>query len=137
MATNTVSNYWKYKMLNNYVAKVFAVLLMQPGFVFDKDAHLDYADISASECTTANGYTKGTGLVLTISAVSQDNTNDRGKIAFSNVSFTPTPGNISLGGALIWDVTDDIIVGYEDADGTITINADQPYVFTNLEIRNN
>ena len=137
MVTNTVGNYWKYKMLNNYVAKDFVILLMQPGFVFDKGAHLDYADISANECATANGYTKGTGLALTISAVSQDNTNDRGKIVFANVSFTPTPGNISLGGALIWDLTDDIIVGYEDSEGTITVNADQPYVFTNLEIRNN
>jgi hypothetical protein len=137
MATNTVTTYWKYHQLNNYVAKAFVLLLMQPGFVFDRDDSIEYSAISASEVTSGNGYTKGAGIVITVKDVVIDNTNHRGKIRFNSVSFTPSGGDISLGGAIIWDLSDDVVVGYMDAEGTITILEDQPYVFQNLEIRNN
>jgi hypothetical protein len=137
MATNTVTTYWKYHQLNAYVAKAFVLLLMQPGFVFDQDDSIVYSAISASEVTSGNGYTKGAGIVITVKDVVIDNTNDRGKIRFNSVSFTPSGGDISLGGAIIWDLSDDVVVGYMDAEGTITILDGQPYVFQNLEIRNN
>lgn len=116
----TVSNYWKYKLLNTQAAKAFTLILMQPGFVFDKDAHLDYADISASECATAYGYTATTGIVLAGTTVAQDNTNDRGTITFSAASITPTGGNITIGGILLLQTTDDIIVQYGNT-GTVTL----------------
>ena len=137
MATNTVTTYWKYHQLNAYVAKAFVLLFMQPGFVFDRDDSIVYSAISASELASGNGYTKGAGVVIPVKDVVIDNTNHRGKIRFNSVSFTPTGGDISLGGAIIWNLSDDVVVGYMDAEGTVTILAGQPYVFQNLEVRNN
>jgi hypothetical protein len=136
-ASTTVSNYWKYHQLNNYVAKAFVVLLMQPGFVFDMDDHIVYSAFSASELPSAYGYVKGAGIALTISSIVIDNVNNRGKIVFNSVSFTPSGGDISIGGGMIWDLSDDVVVGYMDAGGVITILNGIPYVFQNLEVRNN
>jgi hypothetical protein len=135
-ASTTVSNYWKYHQLNNYVAKAFVILLMQPGFVYSNDDHIVYSAFSASEVPSAYGYVKGSGIVLPVSSVVIDNTNDWGKIVFGSVSFTPSGGDISIGGAMIWDLSDDVVVGYMDAGGTITIVNGQPYVFQNLQVRN-
>jgi hypothetical protein len=125
-----MSNVFKYSMLNTYVGKTFTAFLMQPGFTFDRAAHKVYADISASEVTTAGGYTKGTGITLSGIAVSQDDTNNRGLVTWSSISFTPSGANISICGAILCNTTDDMIIGFEDALGTVVIADGQPYVIT-------
>jgi hypothetical protein len=130
------SNFWKYSQLNLFVAKDFAAFFMQPGFVFNKATMEDYADISASEVVTGSGYTKGTGITLSGIAVAQDNTGNRGVITWDSITFTPTGGNISICGAVIIDTTDDIIVGFEDALGTVVIADGQPYTITDPYVEN-
>ena len=137
MATNTVTTYWKYHQLNAYVAKQFKLLLMLPEFVFDVEDHAQYAQIEASELESQHGYVKQAGIQPTVKDVVIDTTDHIGKIRFNSISFTPSTGDISFGGAIIWNSTDDVVVGYMDAEGTVTVLEGQPYVFQNLEIRNN
>ena len=130
------SNYWKYSQLNLFAGKTFVAFLMQPGFTFNKATHMEYADFSASECATAGGYTKGTGLAMTVVAVTQDDTGNRGLMTFADIAFTPTGANISMCGAMIVDTTDDIVVGFEDALATVLITDGQPYVITGPYVEN-
>lgn len=132
MATQC-SNYWKYYKLNLFSGKTFSLILMQPGFSFNRGTMEDYADISASEVAAANGYSTG-GFTLSGISVTKDNTNNRGLITWSNVSFTPTGGNVSFCGAIVLDETDDVIVGFIDAGGTIIATEDQPYSITNISV---
>lgn len=95
---------------------VFQIILMQTGFTFDKDAHHNYADISANELGTANGYTAG-GNVLTGVAVVENDLDDRTEITWDNTSWTASGGNIGpTPGAIIFDqtATDDPLVAYID-----------------------
>jgi|WetSurSiteA1Bulk_404760.scaffolds.fasta_scaffold257434_1 hypothetical protein len=131
MATQN-SNYWKYSLLDLLSAKVFTIFLMQPGFTFNKSDHKLYADISANEVGTNYGYTKGTGITLSGIVVSQDNTNSRGLMTWSNVNFTPSGGNISACGAILVDTTDDIIVAFLDAGGTIIMTDGIPYIISGI-----
>lgn len=132
------SNYWKYKQLATFEGDTHTLLLMQPGFTWDMDAHEVYADISASEVVTANGYTKGTGLALTVAGgvATKDNTNDMGIIDLGDATITPNTGDISICGGIIWNVTKDILIDFKSANGTVTIKVGQPYVFQGIKVRN-
>lgn len=123
-----MSNVFKYSALNLFAAKTFTFFLMMPGYTFDPVNHKLYADISAFEIATAGGYTKGTGIVLSGIAVSENDTNMRGLITWTNVSFTPTGASLSICGAVLIDTTDNIVVGFEDAGGTVVISDGQPYL---------
>ena len=117
MATEA-SNRIKYRIANGDIAfdsDTFKCALMAAGFVFNKDSHHGYADISASELATAYGYTAG-GATLAGVAVTEDDTNDRTAITWTNPSWTASGGNIVTAGAIIYDDTasDDPIVGYID-----------------------
>jgi hypothetical protein len=125
---STVSNNFKYQLLNLLVAKTFKFYLMMPGFTFDQDAQKVYADIATNEIATAGGYTHGTGITLSGIAVAEDDANNQGIITWGNVSFTPTGASLSICGAVLVNTTDDIIVGFEDAGGTVVIADGQPCV---------
>jgi hypothetical protein len=126
MATQ-VANYWKYYKLNLLAGKTFKMLLMNSSFVFSRASHKLYADVSANELTTANGYTVG-GLTLSGIAVSQDDTNNRGKMAWSNASWTASGTGIVASFAIIIDTTDNVIAGCIDFGGSKTALAGSPFV---------
>jgi hypothetical protein len=95
---------------------------MQSGFVFNKDTHHQYSDVSGNELPTANGYTAG-GNILAGVAVTEDDADDRTEIVWNNTSWTASGGSIGpTPGAIIYDDTDsnDSIVGYIDFGGDQT-----------------
>ena len=99
----------------------FKVILMASGFVFDRDAHALYANVSASELATAYGYTVG-GATLSGVSVAQDDVNNAGTVSWSSASWNISGGNITSSGAIIIDdtVSGDPIIGYIDFGGDQT-----------------
>lgn len=124
----TVSNKIKYLLLTkniNFAADTFKMILMASGFVFNKDTHHGYADVSGQELANGNGYTTG-GATLAGVSVTEDDTDDRGEVTWSNVSWTATGGPIGpTPGAIIFDDTPttpqaDPVVQYIDFGGEQT-----------------
>jgi len=117
----TVSNEYKYRLLKATETDTHKIILMQTGFTFDKDAHSIYADVSASELTTANGYTTG-GATLTGVVVTKDNANDKAILSANDVQWTASGGTIATSGAIIYNDTmpDDPIVQFLDAEGALS-----------------
>jgi len=89
--TLTVSNKFKYEMGIESVdlsSDTCKVILMESGFVYDKDVDGTYAQVSTEEITTAGAYTAG-GYALTVdSAWAQDNANDKAAITWVDKTFT-------------------------------------------------
>lgn len=135
---NQASNHIKYLLATkaiDFLNDTFKIILMQSGFVFNKDTHEEYSDVSGSELANGNGYTTG-GATLAGVAVAEDDTDDRCEIVWSNVAWTAAGGAIGPSpSAIIYDdtVANDPVVGYIDfgADytqpdgGTATIIAPQ------------
>lgn len=131
-----LSNHFKYQsFIGNidFSNDIFKIILMASGFTFDKDSHATYADVSASELATGNGYTQNAATLANV-VVSEDDTNDRANVVWDNYVWTASGGNIGpTPGAIIFDDTssDDTIVGYIDFGsdqtasdgGTFTITA--------------
>ena len=115
------------KKVIDFSADVFKIALMGSGFVFNVDTHAGYANVSASELATGNGYTAG-GATLAGVAVTQDDVDDRTEITWNNASWTASGGSIGPSpGAIIYDDTvttpvADAIIGYIDFGG----NQSQP-----------
>lgn len=125
---STISNKFKYllaKKVIDFSADSFKIILMKSGFVFDKDAHHGYADVSSSELGTGYGYTQNTKTLGT-ATVTEDDTDDRCEVTWSNVTWTASGGSIGpTPGAIIFDdtvttPTADPIVGYIDFGGEQT-----------------
>jgi len=121
----------------------FIIILMQSGFVFDKDTHHGYADVSVSELATANGYTVKTKELAGV-AVTEDDTDDRCEITWSNVAWTASGGAIGpTPGAIIFDDTvaaagvtvADPIIGYIDFGGNQTQADGGTATISNVEVR--
>lgn len=118
MATG-LSNHAKYQILIKAVsfsADSFKIILMNNSFTFNKDTHATYADVSASEIATGNGYTQNTKTLTGVS-VTEDDTDDRGEVTWSTVTWTASGGSIGpSNGAIVFDDTtaDDTIIGYID-----------------------
>jgi len=133
---NQAPNHIKYLLATkaiDFANDAFKIILMQSGFVFDKDTHEDYADVVGNELGTGNGYTQGTKALAGV-AVTEDDLDDRCEVVWSNVTWTATGGAIGpASGAIIFDdtVANDPIVGYIDFlsdytqpdGGTVTIIA--------------
>jgi hypothetical protein len=118
----------------------FKMILMQPGFVFNKDSHHAYADVSASEVVTGVGYTVG-GVALTGVAITVDDAEDRVEVTWTNAQWTASGGTISTSGAIIFndstatgsgDDYTDAIVSYKDAGGTIAAVDGTPLVVSSI-----
>jgi len=125
---STVSNKIKYLLATkaiDFANDTFKIILMQSGFTFDKDTHHAYADVSASELTTGNGYTAG-GATLGGVTVTEDDTDDRTEVTWTNPTWTASGGAIGPSpGAIVYDDTvaapvADPIVGYIDFSGDQT-----------------
>jgi hypothetical protein len=124
----TLSNKIKYLILTkniDFSADSFKIILMASGFVFNKDTHHGYADVSGQELATGNGYTQNTK-VLTGVSVTEDDTDDRGEVTWANASWTASGGPIGpTPGAMIFDDTPttpqaDPVVQYIDFGGEQT-----------------
>ena len=107
--------------LVDYANDVFKMILMDTGFTFDPDNHDTYADVSASELSTGNGYTAG-GATMSGVAVARNDTINKTEITWNNVTWTASGGAIGPGpGAILYDDTvSDTIVGYIDFGGDQT-----------------
>lgn len=142
MAT-AASNKLKYLLASkiiDFANDSFKIILMGTGFTFDKDSHHGYADVSASELSTGNGYTADTKTLAGV-AVTEDDTDDRCEITWSNVTWTASGGAIGPSpGAIIYDdtvttPTDDPIVGYIDFGGDQTQADGGTATISNIEVR--
>lgn len=126
MATEA-SNKIKYLLATkviDFLNDAFNIALMNDGFVFDKDTHHIWADVSGSELGNGNGYTTG-GNVLGGVAVTEDDADDRTEVTWNNPSWTAGGGPIGPSpGAIIYDDTVAApvkpIVGYIDFGGNRT-----------------
>ena len=122
---NQASNKIKYQLAIgaiDFSGDTFKIILMESGYVYNKDTHEDYTDVSGSELGGGNGYTAG-GATLAGVTVTEDDTDDRCEITWNNVTWTAAGGPIGpASGAIIYDSThaDDVIVGYLDFGGDYT-----------------
>jgi len=113
------------KKVIDFSADSFKIILMASGFVFNRDTHEGYADVSASELPTGNGYTVNTKVLAGV-AVNEDDTDDRTEITWSNVTWAASGGAIGpTPGAIVFDDTvttrtADPIIGYIDFGGNQT-----------------
>lgn len=106
-------------------------ILMASGFVFNKDTHATFADVSSSELAAGNGYAQNTK-TLGAATVTEDDANDRSDVTFANdpsygkdVGWTASGGSIGpTPGCILYDDTtaDNTIICYIDfgADQTVT-----------------
>jgi len=142
MAT-TAANKLKYALATkqiDFANDTFKIILMADGFTFNKDTHHGYADVSASELGNGNGYTTG-GNTLAGVAVTEDDTDDRTEVTWSNTSWTASGGSIGpTPGAIIYDDTPtspqaDPIVGYIDFGGNQTQADGGTATISNIEVR--
>lgn len=134
---NQVANSWKSQLWYPYMADVFKMILMASSFVFNKDTHMAYADVSANELPTGNGYTAG-GLTLTGITRTTDNTEDRCELTWNPAQWNATGGSLTTSGAIIYMVATaggiyertNPIISYK-GDGTILTATDgQPIIMS-------
>ena len=127
IANSAKTMLWKGQI--NAETDTFKLILMDLGFVFNKDTHCQYTDVSAYELPTGNGYTVG-GVTLTLLDITTDNVEDRCEVTFQNAQWTASGGSLSTVGAIIInDSTDsgagddytDAIICWLDANGTQTV----------------
>ena len=139
---STVANKIKYALATKQIdfsGDTFKIILMKSGFIFDKDAHHGYADVSASELTGVNGYTVG-GNTLSGVAVTENDTTDLTEITWNNSSWAASGGAIGPSpGAIIYDDTPttpqaDPIVGYIDFGSDQTEPAGGVITIANIEV---
>jgi len=118
----------------------FKIILMDTGFTFDRDAHATYANVSASELATGNGYTQDTKTLSAAPTVTEDDANDRLSVTWDNVTWTAAGGSIGpTPGAIIYDDTtgDNTVVGYIDFGGDQTQADTGVATIANIEFRIN
>ena len=103
--------------------------------MFDLDTHATYAAVSANVLAIANGYSPGT---LTLVGVTEDDTNDRGEVEFSDFTWTASGGSIGpSNGAIIYDDTssDDTVIGFIDFGSAQTATDGGVFKLANLLFR--
>jgi len=119
---NTTANHFKYLVMTGVIhclTDQFKIILMESGFVFNKDTHHNYADVVGDELPTLNGYSQGAKILAGV-VVTEDDANDRCEIAWNNPTWTAAGGDIGpASGAIIYDdtVANDPIAGYIDFGG--------------------
>jgi len=134
------SNHYKYQLAQGAIdldTDTIKCALMASGFVFDKDAHATWADVSANELSAGNGYTSG-GATLSGASMTEDDTNDRMEVTYDDVSWTASGGSIGpTPGAILYDTTtsDSTVIGYLDFGSDQTAADGANFVIKNITIR--
>ena len=124
----------------DFANDTFKIILMQSGFLFNRDTHEGYANVSASELATAFGYTAG-GATLSGVTVTEDDTNDRSTVTWNNATWTASGGDIGPSpGAIVYDDTPttptaDPIIGYIDFGGNQTQSDGGVATIADIEFR--
>jgi len=140
MAT-AVSNHFKYMQDKgdiDFDTDSFKCCLMASGFTFDVDAHATWANVSASELATGNGYTQNTKVLPASPVITEDDANNRSNVAWDNVSWTASGGSIGpTPGAIVYDDTtaDDTVVGFLDFITERTATDGGTFVISNINKR--
>jgi hypothetical protein len=106
----------------DFSAHVFQIILMRPGFTFNRATHANYAQVVANELADGNGYNLGGETLLGV-AVTQDNVENAGIVTWDNMNWTAAGANLEARGAIIYDDThaDDAIICWIDFGETLTI----------------
>jgi hypothetical protein len=107
----------------DFGSDTFRMILMNNTFVFDRDSHATYSDVSADELAAGNGYALS-GELLISGELTEDDANDRGKMTWSDASWTASSGDIGpTGSAVMIDFTsaDDTVIGCVDYGSDYTI----------------
>ena len=137
---NAVSNHCKFQLASGNIdfdTSSYKIILMDTGFTFDIDADATYADVSASELATGNGYTQNTKTLAGVS-LAEDDTNDRVNVTWNDIVWTASGGSIGpTPGAIIFDDTssDDTIIGFIDFTSDQTATAGGTFTVPNIEFR--
>lgn len=117
--SNTLSNNFKRALMNKEVdmdTDVFKIALMNTSFAFDQALHGEWADISASEIASGNGYTTG-GQTLISGELTQNDVTNKGVMSWANAEWTAAGGDIAdTGAAIIYDDShaDKVVLGCSD-----------------------
>ena len=136
------SNHVKFEIYNGYFGTgTFKVILMAAGFTFDIDAHANLSDVSANELAAGNGYTTG-GQTLAGVNVTEDNTNDRVRVTWNDITWTASGGSIGPSPGVIEYKDSGVaatstIVSYTDFSGNKTVTDGGNLVVTNINMDGN
>lgn len=139
--TTILSNHYKFQLLSGNIdfdSDVFKIILMNTTFTFDKDAHATLADVTADQLATNYGYTQNDKTLADVS-VTEDDDNDKGKVTWSDPTWTASGGAIGpTGAAIIYDDTtaDDTVVGCIDFGADYTIPDGSSFQLQNLGVDN-
>jgi hypothetical protein len=134
-----VANKWK-ELLEEKVIDLlndtFKIILLEPGFAFSRASHEKYADVSANELATGDGYTGG-GVTLAGVTQTNDSVLAASIISWNNPSWLIGPGNVQASCAIIYDDTVavpvvDPIVGCIDFEETIITYAGGTFTIANV-----
>ena len=140
---SALSNKMKFLLASkaiDFANDTFKVILMDTGFVFNKDTHHAYTNVSAYELATGNGYTQNTKVLAGVT-VTEDDTDDRCEVTWDDVQWTASGGAIGPSpGAIIFDDTVttpsvDPIIGYIDFGGNQTQADGGIATISNPEVR--
>lgn len=135
---NTVSNHCLYQLITKKVdfsADSIIIILMDSGFVYNKDTHATYADVSADELATGNGYTQGAKVLANV-VVEEDDVNDRARAYWDDVQWTASGGNIGPSPcAIVIDdtTTDNTIIGCIDFGSDKTATDEGVFAVQNID----
>lgn len=127
--TLTLSNHFKYQLGIGAIdlrstGDTIKAALMNTSFAFDKDAHATLADVTASQLATGGGYTQNDKTLSVDTNWSEDDTNDKGTVVYSDFSWVATSGGFGpVGSLLVYDDTtsDDTVIGCIDFGTDYTI----------------
>ena len=140
MASQTANNYKEllaHKIID-FSSDVFKIMLMQPGFTFNRAAHEVYADVSASELITDLGYTVG-GATLAGISITNDPVLAATVMSWNDVTWTVSGGNLQASGAIIYDQTVAVpdnrpLIGFIDFGGTLTTYNGGTHTIANVAV---
>lgn len=135
-----VANNWKELSAygtHNFNTDAFKIILMEPGFAFDRANHEIYTDVSAFELPTLGGYTAG-GQALAGVAIVNDAVLAATIISWNNPTWTAT-ADLQKCGAIIFDDTIaapdiDPLVGFIDYGGTLTTYTGGVHTIANVAV---
>ena len=140
MGTIVHSNAFKAAVANgdvDFVGHSIKGALMATAFVFNKDTHDDWADVSASELAAGSGYTAG-GIILAGGAVAEDDANDRANITFNDLVWTASGGSIGpASGVIFYDDTHatKVIIGWDPFASDLTATDTNTLTVSRIEFR--